>query len=109
MAVIGVSYPTLLDLARRQDESGKIASIVEILAQTNEILEDMQFKQGNLETGEKTTVRTGLPTAVWRKLNYGVPNSKSTTAQVVDSCGMLEAYAEIDKALLTKEAELMAV
>jgi hypothetical protein len=33
------------------------------------------------------------------QLNYGVASSKSRTAQVTDSCGMLEAYAEIDKAL----------
>jgi hypothetical protein len=59
----------------------------------------MQWKEGNLLTGEKTTVRTGLPSATWRKLNYGVQPSKSVTAQVTDACGMLEAYAEVDKAL----------
>ena len=55
--------------------------------------------EGNLETGNKTTVRTGLPTPTWRKLYGGIQPAKSTTAQVQDSCGMLEAYAEIDKAL----------
>jgi hypothetical protein len=44
-------------------------------------------------------VRTGLPGVTWRKLYGGVQPSKSTTAQVTDSCGMLEAYAEVDKAL----------
>ena len=28
-------------------------------------------------------IRTGLPTVYWRALNQGIPNSKSTTAQVV--------------------------
>jgi hypothetical protein len=55
--------------------------------------------EGNLPTGHKTTVRTGLPSVTWRKLYGGVQPSKSTTAQVTDSCGMLEAYAEVDKAL----------
>jgi hypothetical protein len=50
-----------------------------------------------LPTGHKTTVRTGLPTATWRLLNYGVPNSKSTTAPVIDTTGNLEAYALVDK------------
>jgi len=99
MAVIGNTLPTLLDLARRQDPDGKINAIAEQLVTTNEVLEDMTWKEGNLQNGEKTTVRTGLPAATWRKLNYGVQPSKSVTAQITDTCGMLEAYAEVDKAL----------
>jgi len=99
MAVLGSSFPTLMDVARRLDPDGKIATISEIMAQYNEILEDMQWKEGNLPTGEKTTVRTGLPSGTWRKLNYGVTQSKSETAQITDSTGMLEAYAEVDKDL----------
>jgi len=99
MAVIGNTLPTLLDLASRIDPDGKINAIVEQLVQTNEVLEDMTWKEGNLQSGEKTTVRTGLPAATWRKLNYGVQPSKSVTAQVTDTTGMLEAYAEVDKSL----------
>jgi hypothetical protein len=44
-------------------------------------------------------MRTGLPNTTWRKLYEGVQPSKSTTKQVDDSAGMLEAYAEVDKAL----------
>jgi hypothetical protein len=99
MGVIGNTLPTLLDLARRIDPDGKVNAIAEQLVQTNEVLEDMQWKEGNLTTGEKTTVRTGLPAVTWRKLNYGVQPSKSVTAQITDTTGMLEAYAEVDKAL----------
>ena len=53
--------------------------------------------EGNLPTGHKTTIRTGLPQATWRLLNAGVPNAKSSTAQIVDTCGNLETYAVIDK------------
>jgi hypothetical protein len=59
----------------------------------------MTWIEGNLPTGHRSTIRTGLPTPTWRKLYGGVQPTKSTTAQVTDSCGMLEAYAEIDKAL----------
>lgn len=99
MAALTANNPTLLDVARRTDPDGKIASIVELLNQSNDVLTDMSWVEGNLETGNKTTVRTGLPTPTWRKLYGGVQPAKSTTAQVQDSCGMLEAYAEIDKAL----------
>lgn len=99
MATLAANNPTLLDVAKRTDPDGSIATIVELLAQTNDVLQDMTFIEGNLPTGNKTTVRTGLPTPTWRKLYGGVQPTKSTTAQVTDSCGMLEAYAEIDKAL----------
>jgi hypothetical protein len=100
MAALGVLNPTLLDLAKRQDPNGSIAQVVEMLNQTNEILDDMTWVEGNLQTGNKTTVRTGLPPVTWRKLYQGVLPGKSTTAQVVDNCGMMEAYAEVDKALV---------
>ncbi len=96
---LATTTATLLDLARRLDPNGKVQAIAELLNETNEVLSDMQWKEGNLLTGEKTTVRTGLPSVTWRKLNYGVQPSKSATAQITDACGMLEAYAEVDKAL----------
>lgn len=99
MTVLAVTNPTLIDLARMSDPDGKIASIVEILNQNNEILDDMAWLEGNLPTGHRTTIRTGIPMPTWRKLYGGVQPNKGTTAQVTDSCGMLEAYAEVDKAL----------
>lgn len=99
MPVIGNTVATLADVAKRLDKDGKIDKIVELLSETNEVLDDMMFLEGNLPTGHRTTIRTGLPTAAWRLLNYGVPQSKSQTQQITDTCGMLEAYAEVDKSL----------
>ena len=99
MPALAAKNPTLLDVAKRLDPDGKIAAIVEILNATNPVLDDLTFVEGNLPTGHRTTIRTGLPTPTWRKLYGGVQPTKSTTVQVTDSCGMLEAYAEVDKAL----------
>jgi hypothetical protein len=74
-----------------------VASIIEILSQTNEILNDMKFKEGNLPTGETATIRTGLPDVFYRLMNQGVPKSKSTTAQIVENAATLEARSEVDK------------
>lgn len=90
---------TLADIARREDPNGKIDKVVEMLNETNEVLDHIHWLEGNLPTGHKTTVRTGLPDATWRLLNYGVQPSKSTTKQITDTCGMLEAYSEVDKSL----------
>ncbi len=99
MATLASSALTLGEWATRLDPGGKPAAVIELLGQTNEMLTDMLWMQCNDGAGHKTTVRTGLPTATWRLLNYGVVKSKSTTAQVRDSTGMLEAYSDIDKAL----------
>lgn len=90
---------TIADWAKRLDPDGKVAEIVELLSQTNEVLNDMQWMEGNLPTGHRTTVRTGLPTVAWRLLNGGVTPSKSTSAQIDEACGMLEAWSEVDKDL----------
>lgn len=99
MATLAASVLTLADWAKRIDPDGKTPMIVELLAQTNEILTDMLWKEGNLPTGERTTIRTGLPTVYWRSINQGTQPSKSTTAQIDESCGMLDAWSEVDKDL----------
>lgn len=99
MAVKGLTALTLADWGKRVDPNGKVDKIIELLGQTNPILQDMPFVEGNLPTGHRTTIRSGLPSATWRLLNYGVQPSKSTTVQVTDSVGMLETYAEVDKSL----------
>jgi len=99
MATLSVQNPTLLDLANVSDPDGKISTVVEILNETNEVLADVSWVEGNLPTGHKTTIRSGIPAPTWRKLYGGVQPNKSTTVQVTDNTGMLEAYAEVDKAL----------
>lgn len=99
MATLSVKNPTLADVAKTLDPDGKIATIVELLNETNEVLDDMTWIEGNLPTGHRTTVRTGLPAPTWRKMYSGVQPTRSTKAQVTDNTGMLEAYAEVDAAL----------
>jgi hypothetical protein len=99
MATLASSALTLAEWATRLDPDGRPAAVIELLGQTNEMLTDMLWMEANDGAGHKTTVRSGLPNATWRLLNYGVQKSKSTTVQVRDATGMLEAYSDIDKAL----------
>lgn len=99
MATLSATALTLADWAKRIDPEGRVPVVAELLSQSNEILEDCMFKEGNLPTGERVVIRTGLPTVYWRALNQGIPNSKSTTAQVDEACGILEARSEVDKDL----------
>jgi len=99
MAVLSVKNPTLSDLAKVTDPDGSIADVVEILNETNEMLNDMTWLEGNMTTGHKTSIRSGLPTPTWRKLYGGVQPTKSRAVQITDTCGNLEDYAEVDKDL----------
>jgi hypothetical protein len=93
------THPTLLDLAKVMDPNGQVAKVIEILHQQNEILADMVWMEGNLPTGHRATIRSGIPEPVFRKLYGRVQPAKSEFVQVTDNCGMLEAYPEVDKAL----------
>ena len=95
---IGDSF-TSLDLVRRLDPNGSIADLVESMAQSNEIHDDIPWIECNNGTGHLTSVRTGYPSGTWRKLYGGVLPGKSTAKQVMETTGMLEAYSEIDKSL----------
>lgn len=101
------TWPTLADVVNREQDEG-IATVVEMLSQTNEVLDVIPWYECNDGSGHLTTVRTGLPTATWRMLNYGVQPSKSITVQVRDATGMLETYAEIDKALADRNGNSAA-
>lgn len=99
MATLSANNPTLLDLAQATDPDGRVAAVVEIMNETNEVLADWTFIEGNLPTGHRTVIRSGIPAPTWRKLYQGVQPTKSQRTQVTDTCGMLEAYNEIDAAL----------
>lgn len=101
MATLATNAVTLADWAKRLDPGTNsiTTAIVEMLSQTNEIIPDMLWKEGNLPTGHRLTIRTGLPAVVWRRLNAGIPSSKSTTAQADEACGSLESIGTVDRDL----------
>ena len=108
LSTLSSNNPTLLDLAKATDPDGAIADIAEILNETNEVLDDMTWLEGNLPTGHRTSIRTGIPAPTWRRIYGGVQPTKGTSVQVTDTCGMLEAYGQVDKALADLNGNTMA-
>lgn len=100
MAVLATTYLTLADVLSRTEDGKVSANIIEALHQTNEILEDAVVQECNDGTTHLSTTRTGLPSVTWRKLYQTVQPSKSTTRQVRDTCGMIEAWSEVDAKLV---------
>ena len=96
MATLSTKWPTLMDLASRQDPGGMLADIAEIIVQQNPILDDMPWIEGNKPDGHVHTGRSSYATPTWRRVNQGVAASKSTTTQYTDVTGMLEMFTKID-------------
>lgn len=105
MATVGNTYLTLKDKFA-QKQNGKIAStIIDLLAQTNTVLEDAVVRECNEGSTHKTTVRNGLPEVEFRKFYQGVSCSKGEYTQITDTTGMLEVYSQVDKSLADLEGD----
>jgi len=99
MAAIGNTYATLADLKSRMVDGQVEKAIIELLEEQGEFLKFLPWVECNDGTQHKTTVRAGIPEPTWRKLNYGVAQKKSQTAQITDACGMMAEYSTIDAKL----------
>ncbi len=99
MATLAPGLDTLLDHAKQFDPEGNIADYVEMLAQINEIVQDMPYIEANKMTSHQYTVEVGLPTVYWKMLGSGVLSSKGMFAQIEDACAMLESWSIVEKEL----------
>lgn len=95
-----IQNPTLHDVMARLDPNGNEAKVIEIMNQTSDIFDGMVFTEANSITSHRTTVRSGLPDATWRKLYQGVQPSKSTVDSVDEPICMLSALSLVDSKLL---------
>jgi len=100
MATLGATFFDLIDLYKRTDDTGQIATVIEMLKENNAILDDAMAVECNMGTSHRTTIRTGLPTVTWGQFYKGISQSKSTTAQVDDTTGFVEQLSSVDKRLL---------
>ena len=96
MAILGAQSLTLSDWKKRVAPDGAIDFIIEALENSNPIIQDIVWKEGNLPTGNRTTVRSSIPTPSVRRINQGVNSHKSTTRQVQDTCIILEDRSVVD-------------
>lgn len=102
MAVKGELYKDIVDALKESSSDDDLVAgeVIELLRETNAVLEDAQAVPCNLGVRHRTITRTGLPSVAWGKLYQGITQSKSATQQVEDTTGFLEALADIDKRLL---------
>ena len=99
MAALSTTNPNLADILARTDPNGDIATIIEAAAQANSIIADGTYVECNDGSKHKHVIRTGIPEPAFRLYNQGVQPSKSTAVPVVDTCGMITDYSDVDKEL----------
>lgn len=109
MATLGASFYDLIDHYKHTDESGQIATIIEMLKETNTILEDAMAMECNSGATHLTTIRTGLPSVTWGRFYKGIPQSKGTTTQVKDATGFVEHLSSVDTRLLNMSGNRAAI
>lgn len=100
MAVLGNTALTLSDWRKRMAPDGSVDFIIEALMNANPIMDDIPWMMGNLPTGNKTTIRTSMPTPSIRRINRGVNRHKAQTEQVTDTTIILEDRSVVDIELL---------
>lgn len=100
MATLGAKFFDLIDLFKSQTSTREIAAVIQLLAETNAILDDAMTVECNEGTRHSTTVQTGLPAVTWGQLYKGIPQTKGTKAQVKDTTGFVEGLSTIDERLL---------
>ena len=89
MAIIGYAH-TLSDLQKTLNPDGSIARVMEVLNESNPMMQDITWEEGDLPIGTKTVIRTGLPSPSIRRINRGTAATKGSTRQIIDVCMNLE-------------------
>lgn len=97
-AVKGETNLTMADYVTRFE--GAEADVINVMAQSNVMLEDMPFVESNMTTGNKTLQVTAIPEPSARRINRGITLTKAGRRPIVDTLTMLEARSSIDVKLI---------
>lgn len=106
MATIAGTVLTYLDQAKRIGPDGEVYDVCEALQQQNQVLDDIHWEEGNLDTGHQDAVRTKLPDVDYRMANEASPTSKSTADEINAHCGILTGWSEVAKEVAERGGKL---
>lgn len=100
---LGKKYPTLVDVMKTSGADGEnAADIIELLAETNDIIKDANYLECNEGNKHIRSIRTGYPEATWTDIYEGVQPSAGSTAEITDTAGYLESLGDIPERLVAK-------
>lgn len=88
------------DIVARQAPDGMLLNIIEIIKQSNPIMDDIRWVATNQNMFHIAAQRTGYPQGTYRAFYQGVPTEKSTNTQIQEGVSMLETFLKPDKRLV---------
>lgn len=91
---------TWKDYASQQDPDGRAAKVIDILAEENDIIDDMFVVPGNKEYGLQTTQLASNPVVSIRGVNQGIQATKATHKQLKVEAALFTALGMVDKELV---------
>jgi hypothetical protein len=91
---------TWKDYASQQDPDGRAAKVIDILAEENDIIEDMYVVPGNREYGLQTTQLATNPVVSIRGVNQGIGSDKATHKQLKVEAALFTTLGMVDKELV---------
>lgn len=100
---------TYAEWALRHDASGKIAALVDMLAQNNGILSDAVAVECQSGNAFEYTQVTKLPQPTRRSYNMGIPFSNAGVAKLVATCSEYADWSKFDKSLAELGGNLAAL
>lgn len=87
---------TIAELVRREDPNGRLADIVDVLSETNDIIQDASWKECNNGTFDQVTRKASEPTGEERAYDMGVLSEAGVTEVVSEPTCMLDGLSEVD-------------
>jgi len=90
VAIKGVGYVTLADVAKKGDK------VAEVLTLKNPMLKDIPYTQMNEGTIHKESIRSFLPKPVYRKANQAIAAQKSGIEERTFSAAHFESRSQMD-------------
>lgn len=96
---------SLKDVVARKDPNGQLATVAEILQQSNTIMDDCPMQEGLLEVGDQVTVRTQLGSPEWKRFNEYASPSVAKVDNVTELTGHIEDWSQIDCDLVKRAAD----
>ncbi|MFH1742505.1 MAG: major capsid protein [bacterium] len=96
MATVQNNRLGIVEIAKRTN-NGNVLTISEVLSRTDEIFMDMQWVPCNQVAAHVHSRRLSAPSGTWRKIGTGATVETSHVRQIVENCGTLESWAEVDE------------
>ncbi len=91
---------TMADAAKLVAPNGSAVKIIEIMSQTNEIIQDAPAYPCNQGAYHLVAVRDDIPRPKFRMINQGSQYSSAATRQYTENAALLEEWAQVDAELL---------